>query len=545
MNIELLLSACMEEILIERKVIGMKKFVLAFILFGFSAISLSGCKDGDSDNAQDGGPGEPEGPEGNPVAWAKSAGGDGYALDIGFAVAAIEDGTSFITGEVDCHTDEKGTIFGVGEENEILLEAGPRKEMFVARYNPNGTLAWARVEGTEEGTGIAAFADGSCVVAGKIGANSFFGEGEQNETPMIPAGSEDVFLSRYDPEGKLSWAVTAGGSGWDEATDVATMNDGTILATGVFQGTATFGSGESNETLLTASGEYGVFVAKYSGGGEPIWAKKISVESDQWWSSRISPHEDGSFSLVGTFKGDAVLGEGEENETAISTIDLEGDMFIARYNSAGELLWARTAVGHGYNQYHGVAASEDRTTLVLGSFDHTITVEGAQGDVTSDAGQGDAGEGDSSELTSEGYDDFFVAKYSAEGDLMWLKQGGGPDEDVAMDIAATPDGDFCIVGRFKFLIYFGHHEEGELELHGDNWPDIFVAKYNKNGVPIWARSSGGGGTEYGNGAAIIPDGSVYATGFYRGTANFDVGDENPVTLTSSGNEEIFVMRLLP
>lgn len=63
--------------------------------------------------------------------------------------------------------------------------------------------------------------------------------------------------------GQLAWAKRAGGSYHDEGRSISSLSDGSTLATGSFQGTATFGLGELNETVLSSDGEADIFVAKF------------------------------------------------------------------------------------------------------------------------------------------------------------------------------------------------------------------------------------------------------------------------------------------
>ena len=59
----------------------------------------------------------------------------------------------------------------------------------------------------------------------------------------------DICVARYNPDGTLAWAKRAGGIYRDTACHIAVLSDGSALATGDFwDGTATFGPGEPGET---------------------------------------------------------------------------------------------------------------------------------------------------------------------------------------------------------------------------------------------------------------------------------------------------------
>jgi hypothetical protein len=73
-----------------------------------------------------------------------------------------------------------------------------------------------------------------------------------NATSLVSAGDLDIFLAKYNSDGTLAWAKRAGGSGTDDGR-LASLPDGTVLMTGRFQVTAVFGQGEANQTTLTSA----------------------------------------------------------------------------------------------------------------------------------------------------------------------------------------------------------------------------------------------------------------------------------------------------
>jgi hypothetical protein len=187
-------------------------------------------------------------------------------MSSGMDIAALSDETVLVTGEfLDSAT------FGQGELNEVTLE-GPEGyndwEFFIARYNADGTLAWAERAGGilwDRGYGIAALSDGSSVVTGYFSSDATFGEYEVNETVLSSAGAHDVFVARYNSNGTLAWAERAGGENYEIGFGIDVLPDGSAaLATGYYSvQPATFGLGEDNETTLYSAGNGDVFVAEY------------------------------------------------------------------------------------------------------------------------------------------------------------------------------------------------------------------------------------------------------------------------------------------
>ena len=68
----------------------------------------------------------------------------------------------------------------------------------------------------------------------------------------------------------LVWAKRAGGTGFDQGFGMAVDVAGHSYVTGIFEDSATFGPGETNETTLTSAGRDDIFVAKYDASGDLV-----------------------------------------------------------------------------------------------------------------------------------------------------------------------------------------------------------------------------------------------------------------------------------
>jgi len=66
--------------------------------------------------------------------------------------------------------------------------------------------------------GVATFADGSSVITGEFSGTCTFGLGEPGVTTLIAAGSFDMFVARYNADGSLAWARRAGGMARDNGS---------------------------------------------------------------------------------------------------------------------------------------------------------------------------------------------------------------------------------------------------------------------------------------------------------------------------------------
>jgi hypothetical protein len=475
------------------------------------------------------------------LVWAKCAGvGADDDLDVGFGVAGLADGSSLVSGMF-----YDTATFGAGETNETTLSSAGGSDMFVAKYNRDGTLAWAKRAGgtdSEWATGIDVVSDGSAFVSGPfgmygtpVGYAATFGPGETNETTLTSAGEDDVFVARYNPDGTLAWATRVGGASTDAASDIAALPDGTAVVTGWFSGmldggTATFGAGETNETTLSAVGGYHLFVAKYNANGTLAWAKRAGGEG-----GAVAALSDSSAVVTGEFWYEATFGPGEPNETTL-TDDAYG-IFVAKYNPDGTLAWARPSGGSHY--FTGsISFGGDIAALV----DDSILLSG----FLPNAGTFGPGDPNETTLTPYGQTDMFLAKHNADGTLAWAKQAGGPSATAGGKcIASLPDRTAVVGGPFIDAVVFGHGEPNATTLVPLADGGLFLAKYNPDGTFVWVKQAGGAlQNEEPLDIAILPDGTSVVTGRYQGEITFGSGEAYETTLPYEEGVDIFVAKYL-
>lgn len=123
-------------------------------------------------------------------------------------------------------------------------------------------------------------------------------------------------------------------------------------------------------------------------------------------------------------------------------------------------------------------------------------------------------------LSAPGNGDIYVAKYSPNGNLIWMKQFGGNLMDRAYDLAIGPDQNVVITGTF-----FGSLQFGSINIQSNQGSkDIFLLKLNPQGNVIWARKEGGGLSENSYGVTIDNQNNVILTGQFEG--NTSIANQN-------------------
>jgi|GEM_PF-1171225 len=449
------------------------------------------------------------------------------SADIQADIETFADGSSIVVGAF------TGTYtFGQGETNATNLVSAGSRDIFIAKYNPNGTLVWSkRAGGTSEdygATAVVVYPDGSSIITGSFTDTAVFGQGETNSTTLVSAGSRDIFVARYNANGTLAWAKRAGSTGGVEyGFGLAANSDGSVLATGYFEGSVTFGQGETNVTTLVSAGITDSFIAKYNANGSLAWTKRLGGGFVEWGYG-ISNNLDGTFVITGVFgSGSAVFGQGESNQTTLSSAG-SYDMYVAKYSSEGNLIWAKSAGGTNQDWGRDIVMHSDGSSTVQGFFTGSMLF-----------GQGEA---NAATLVSTGNNDIYIAKYNSNGTLVWARRAGGVNDDGGDDIIGTQDGSVIVTGKFEgTAVFAGEGGANAITLVSAGGSDAYIAKYNANGTLVWARRAGGSGQDAGRGLDINIDGTIFFAGYFQGVANFGQGG-NVGELTSRGSTDYFIAR---
>jgi hypothetical protein len=99
-------------------------------------------------------------------------------------------------------------------------------DIFIAKYDSTGQLIWARQmggPGWESGRSVAVDSDGSCYITG------FYDGPAPFNTLPVQSQDKDLFLLKFDPNGHLLWAQTAGGPGYELGWEVICDGNGQVF----------------------------------------------------------------------------------------------------------------------------------------------------------------------------------------------------------------------------------------------------------------------------------------------------------------------------
>lgn len=360
-------------------------------------------------------------------------------------------------------------------------------------------------------------AAGNSYVAGYFDASAFF-TGNMNIISITGNGANDVFVAKYDAMGYAQWAVKAGGTMADQGQGIALDGLGNTYVTGGFSDTATF-YGSSNIQLIS-NGGIDAFIAKFDPAGQVLWAKKaggLGAEN----GSKIKVDYLGNTYVTGTFTNDTMVFYGPTNDSLFT--NGQSDMFIAKFDINGDIVWASKAGGTGNDNGYGLEIDFNGFTYVAGAFLNKAYFYPGSG---------------MDSLTSFGSNDIFLAKYDPNGYLVWVRQGGSSLTDQGSNVALDADGNVYFVGNLNGPCTF-YSPLANIPVASNGSSDIFIASYTSAGDIRWAKNAGGSNSDFCSGVVINANNHIAITGSIgAGSAAFY--GSVLVALTSAGSSDIFV-----
>ena len=318
----------------------LKVFLLAFILATWTFVSI-GCVRGITAPEEE---------------WNRTFGGSSH--DYGNSVKQTQDGGYIIAGDTGS--------FGAD---------GP--DVYLVKIDENGTEEWSKTYGGsywDRGYSVQQTSDGGYIIAG--------------ETEII-RWDKDIYLTKTDADGYVTWSKTFGGWDWDEGRSVQQTSDGGYIITGA---TESFGD------------YFDVFLLKTYENGSLEWIKTFETfgGSSATGGESVQQTSDGGYIVVGT---GSALGVVEE-------------IYLIKTDEYGIEEWNKTFGGSDYDCASSVQQTADRGYIITG---YTASF-------------------------GNGTEDVYLIKTDEYGTEEWNKTFGGTDVDRGKSVQQTADRGYIITG---------------------------------------------------------------------------------------------------
>lgn len=426
-------------------------------------------------------------------------------------------------------TDAAGHVYAIGsfEGAAVLgtstLNSAGIYDVFFAKYAPDGTLLWARSvggTGVESGYDIGTDATGNVYITGNFNGSADFDPGPGQQV-LTSAGSFDIFLAKYTPDGALLWARNMGGTQFEEGRGLAVNAAGQCAVAGIFTGETDLDP-DTAVAAFQSFGENDVFLALYDADGRLTGAGQMGGAGFERVLA-MTMDADGDLYIAGHFQGSADFDPSDDNALLDSNGD--SDLFFARYGAGGHLKWARSAGSFLYEEVRDIAVDRWGHVFVTGRYGATFDMDpGPEVHL----------------LEHTAINDAFLAKYDADGQLLWAANISGENNEMGDAVAVDSAGRVYASGHFINSIDADPGPDA-FTLSGVGDFDVFVAQYDADGALLQAFSAGGAQMEESSCIAIDAQQNILLAGFFKGSADFDP-EAATLTLNSAGKEDGFLVK---
>ncbi len=379
--------------------------------------------------------------------------------------------------------------------------------------------------GEEQGLSMAVDAMGNIYCAGTMSNTVDFDPGS-GAVERTSNGETDAFVAKYSASGALLWAKTIGGAAEDNALDIAVDVSGNVYVSGSFGATVDFNPGGVAQSV-TSGGFIDAYVLKMDTDGNFVWVVNAGGVDAGVIPNSIAIDAIGNIYTTGMFLGAVDFDPGAGDATLGST-GAGFDVFVWKLNSLGAHTWAVRVGGN----------SEDIATAIATDINSNVYISGLfRG--TADLDPGAVFE----PFVSAGNTDVFVLKLDVAGNYIWAAKMGGTRADAASAIAVDLSGNIYTTGTFNGTADFDPGAaEVSLATGSNTNTDIFISKLDANGAFVSAQKIGGSGLDISHSLLLGEWGSIYLTGKFSGTVDFDPG-AGTSELTSKGIIDAFITKL--
>lgn len=216
----------------------------------------------------------------------------------------------------------------------------------------------------------------------------------------------------------------------------------------------------------------------------------------------------------------------------LTSIGLE-DIFIAKFNSSGNLLWVKQIGGVESDVANAIKLDASGNIYTSGAFKSTVDFDPNTTVFN---------------LTSASFKyDMFVLKLDASGNFKWAKAMGGKSDDISKSIALDKFGNVYTTGTFMTTCDFDPDTSVyNVSIAGTDvfLTDLFICKLDSSGKFVWAKGIGANGNDRANSIDIDnSSGTVYTTGGFQGSVDFDPGSAVYKLSAGGGDVALFVLKL--
>lgn len=194
------------------------------------------------------------------------------------------------------------------------------------------------------------------------------------------------------------------------------------------------------------------------------------------------------------------------------------DIFLAKYNASGTLLWIRTAGSSGNDLGRAISLDATGNVYLTGYIGGDVSTWGISGHA--------------------GGKDIFIAKYDTNGNFLNANRAGGGADDEGNDINVK-GGLLVVAGYFNATATFGSNT-----YTSNGGKDLFLASFNSSCAFQNTLVAGSSSDDSANGLFCLSS-NVFVTGYFSETFSMPKLPTSTLSVSSEGGKDMFWAKLFP
>ena len=300
---------------------------------------------------------------------------------------------------------------------------------YLAHFSSLGILSWATYYGginVDNANGVSTDGSGNIYITGEIDSFANISSSGAYQT-SYGGGIGDAFLAKFSNSGSFIWATYYGGSSEDDAEAVSTDGSGNVYITGITKSGNGIATNGAYQSVFGGGSGYDAFLAKFNSSGNLLWGTYYGGSGDDQGGG-ISIDGSGNVYMIGytsSSTGIATTGSYQSSYAGGGS-----DVFLAKFNSSGNLIWGTYFGGPGQDFGYGVSSDNFGNVYFAGSTTSNTNISTIGAYQTSNGG---------------GYD-AFLAKFSSSGAEDWATYYGGTGDDGALGLCTDVNGNIFMTG---------------------------------------------------------------------------------------------------
>lgn len=335
-------------------------------------------------------------------------------------IAIDDQGNSYICGAF------RGTANFDGIE---VTSSDGNYDIYFVKKNSSGQAQWVKTINAPE-YGINAYAVGvddygNSYVSGYVMGNVSF-----DHISYSLGGRKKIFLAKYSPQGRLLWVDIVGAPNYhSQGTALTVSNNENIYLTGRFSGVTQFGE-------HTINGGNDIFLAKYDACGEVRWAKAISNYNQDFYHGvkGIASDSASNVFITGSYNGTQMF-----DQTHQMTSRGQGDVFVAKYSSDGQVQYAVSAGDDSEDYAYGISLDGQGHAYITGGYRSQMWFNLHLNEDF---------------IITPGGNNIYVAKFDDTGKALWAKTSYGSGYSEGKAIHTTKNGTSYVAAQFEQHLHF-------------------------------------------------------------------------------------------